>query len=363
MAKALLFSDLHIHSHKNSVDRLQDCLKVLAWIFEQAKKHKVQHVLFLGDLFHERAKIDVLNYLRTFEVFMTHMLVNDPDFDMYLLIGNHDMYHRENWGVNSVKPLTAIPKVHIVEQPSTIKIGGVEIDFCPHTENPIKELAKLRKDRDECSLRLLLGHMAVHGAKLNKLYGIKSDVIVEYDNDMVTVGTDVFKGWDQVFLGHYHGAQELEENIEYIGSPLQLSFGEAFEEKHIVILDLDTLEKTYIENEFSPKHYILPPSELSAYDLTNNFVRVAIGEDMSQKDMVDLRREIVANHKMASLDFKQKEKKIEEAEAIVEGAKSIFDDEEKMIEMYIKAKGVPDGLDEKHLLACGYRALVAKPKD
>lgn len=359
MPKALLFTDLHIHSHKDSVDRLQDCLKILNWVFEQATENKVDHVLFLGDLFHDRSKIDVLVYLRTFEAFMQNMISNKPAFDMWLLIGNHDMYHKEKWDVNSVKPLTAIPNVHIVAEPSTINIGGLDIDFCPHTENPIRELEKLKKGRSKESLRLLLGHMAVHGAKLNKLYGTKSDVLVEYDNDMVAVGVECFTGWEQVFLGHYHGAQELNEHVEYIGSPLQLTFGEAFEDKHIVILDLETLEKKYINNTFSPKHYILPPSEIQSYDLKDNFVRIVM-DGMSAKELVDLRKEIVDKHHVASLDFKQKERKVEEEQAMIEDAKSIMDNEEEMVESYMKNKGVPAGMDSARLLACGKRALIKK---
>lgn len=196
MAKALLFSDLHLHSHKESVERLGHCLETLEWVFAQATQHDCQHLLFLGDLFHERAKIDVMNYLRTFEVFMKEMISKKPKFDMWLLIGNHDMYHKERWDVNSVKPLTAIPNVHIVDSPSSILFGDTMIDFCPHTENPMRELEKIKSGRTTKSLRLLLGHMAVHGAELNKMYGTRADVIVEYDNDMVPVTVDIFKDWD-----------------------------------------------------------------------------------------------------------------------------------------------------------------------
>lgn len=352
MAKALVFSDLHLHSHKDSVDRLQDCLSVLNWIFDMAVEHEVDHILFLGDLFHERAKIDVLNYLRTFEVFMNQMIAKVPSFDMWLLIGNHDMYHKEKWDVNSVKPLSAIPNVNIVAEPSSIEIGGRLIDFCPHTENPIVELEKLKKGRSKSSMTLLLGHMAVHGAKLNRLYGTKADVIVEYDNDMAPVSCDIFNEWDMTLLGHYHGAQQLCDNVEYVGSPLQLSFGEAFEEKHIIILDLDTLGKTYVENEFSPKHFILLPKDLEQHDLKNNFVRVVV-DGMGSKDLLDMRKEITEKYHVASLDFKEKEKKAEEEKAIVEDAKAMLYDENEMLETYVKNVPPPAGLDSKELIGIG----------
>src|SRR5690606_11013821 len=117
---------------------------------------------------------------------------------------------------------------------------------------------------------------------LNTLYGTKSDVIVEYDNDMMPVDSSIFDGWDMTLLGHYHGAQELNDGVEYVGSPLQLSFGEAFQTKHIIVLDLETLEKEYIENTFSPVHLIVTPEDIEHenYELKDNFVRL-VTQDVS----------------------------------------------------------------------------------
>jgi DNA repair exonuclease SbcCD nuclease subunit len=283
---------------------------------------------------------------------MDEMITKKPDFDVWLLIGNHDMYHKETWDVNSVKPLSAIPGIHIIDEPSTITFGGRQIDFCPHTENPIAELAKLKAGRSKDSLTLLMGHMAVHGAKLNRLYGTKSDVIVEYDGDLQPVSVDVFDDWDMTLLGHYHGAQQLNDKVEYVGSPLQLSFGEAFEEKHVLLLDLETLEKEYIPNTFSPVHYIITPEDVPTYNLKDNFVRIVL-DGVDEKGKVDLRREILANHEVASLDFKEKEKKIEEDEVIIDDAKANLLNEEEMMENYVKDNPPPAELDVKKLLSKG----------
>src|SRR5574343_241930 len=102
MVRALEVADLHIHSHKGRVDRLNDCIEVLDWIFTVAADYHCDYIFFLGDLFHERSKIDVLNYLKTFECFMKHLVECPVVKEMYCLVGNHDMYHRERWDVNSV---------------------------------------------------------------------------------------------------------------------------------------------------------------------------------------------------------------------------------------------------------------------
>jgi DNA repair exonuclease SbcCD nuclease subunit len=356
MAKALIFADLHLHSHKDRVDRLHHCLSVLDWIFTQAAKHKVEYIFFLGDLFHERSKIDVLNYLKTFEVFMKHMIEDAADRDMYLLVGNHDMYHKERWDVNSIKPLTAIPRVHIIDKPTRTELGGKKIDWMPHTDNPVKVLDQFKKDNGVGDV--LFGHAAVHGATLNVYYGTKADVIVEYDNDMVVVNTDVFADWPMTLLGHYHGAQKLPNNVEYVGSPLELTFGEAFQQKHCIILDLDTMEKKYVVNKFSPKHLILTPQDIQneTYDLNGNFIRVSV-DNLGSKDVVDMKRDIAAKYKVLSLDTKQREKKTEEDKTVIEDAKSILMNTEEMLKTYIKEKGVPTGLAQDRLFAAGKKCL------
>ena len=70
----------------------------------------------------------------------------------------------------------------------------------------------------------------MYGAVLNS-GGQLSDVIVEHDGEMITVSKDLISSYKYAFFGHYHKAQVLSDNAEYIGSPLELSFGEAEEEK------------------------------------------------------------------------------------------------------------------------------------
>ena len=361
MSKALIFSDLHLHAHKDRIDRLQDCIKVLDWVFETAEDYKCDKIFFLGDLFHERDKIDVLNYLRTFECFMKHLLDDAKDIDVYLLVGNHDMYHKARWDVNSVRPLSAIPSLHVIQSPLTTVFENTKINWLPHTENPISHLETFK---EEGVGDLLLGHLAVHGALTNLFYGTKSDVIVEYDNDMVVVDPSVFDAWDRTILGHYHGAQRLNEKVEYIGSPLQLSFGEAFQKKHVMIWDLTTKQTTYVENTFSPSHLIVSPEDIQneAYNLDGMFVRLAV-DDTGRKDLIDIKRKVANDAKPLSFDIKKKDtKKVESEEDLtaLEDVQAVLDNIEDVLEQYVKDKGVPDGMKRPHLLKIGKQCLTKR---
>lgn len=361
MSKGLIFSDLHLHKHKDRCDRLQHCLDVLTWVFDQAVEHDCDDIFFLGDLFHERSKIDVLNYLKTFEIFMERMVGDCKDKNLWMLVGNHDMYHRERWDVNSIRPLTAIPNVHIIQSPLSTVIGGTKIDWMPHTENPIEELEVFKKAG---AGDILFGHMAVHGAQTNTFYGTKSDVIVEYDNEMVEVDANIFDAWKTTILGHYHGAQKLNDKVEYIGSPLQLTFGEAFQKKHVIVLDLETLKKEYIVNDFSPKHLIVTTQDVEDenYELDGQFVRISV-DDMGALELVELKRKLVKDHKVLSLDMKEKDKNtIEEKDtATMEEVHQVLANIEDMMKKYMVEKIIPDGLDKDRVLKFGMRCLDKSP--
>jgi DNA repair exonuclease SbcCD nuclease subunit len=297
MGKILLFSDIHINAHKGSAKRLQDCLDVLDWALATAVKRRIKHVLFLGDLLHDRQKIQVLAYQRTYEILKKY-----NELRIHLLLGNHDLWYFDRWDVSSIFPFGAMSHIDIIDRPCTKDIEGISIDFLPFTHNPISAI----KDLGDASI--LCSHIAIDGSQLNKLYNTRAEVEIEHDNDMMKVDAGLFSSWKKVFLGHYHGEQRLNDVIEYIGSPLQLSFNEAFQQKHIIILDTDTLEQEYIINDFSPKHLIIDQDKVNEYDLTNNFIEINV-DTPDTVDIADLRKELLEKHKVQHIEFRDRKKK------------------------------------------------------
>jgi exonuclease SbcD len=350
----LVFSDLHIHPHKRSAERLEDCLRVLDWSFQTALDRGIKNIVFLGDLFHDRQKIDVLTYQKTFEIFEKYLC--SLEFNVILLLGNHDLWHYEKLDVSSVNPLRNLPGVRVVNKPCVTKItDGAEqffLGLLPYTHNPIEDLKVIEKDWEQNvpkeQKKVLGGHISVDGAVWNVKYNTMSEVTIEHDGDMIKVGPDIFKKWDKVFLGHYHAEQKLNDKVEYVGSPLQLSFGEAFQKKHVIIFETDTGKLEYIENNFSPKHYILNQEQLDDYDLEGQFVRLEV-EDISSREMSDIRQRLVESSKVSSLEIKQTQKK---EDHVVKDAKAILYKEEEMLEKYVDQANV-DNLDKSTLIKIG----------
>jgi len=299
MSKVLLFSDIHIHPHKKDNNRLKDCLDVIPWIFKVAKENKIENILFGGDFFHDRQKIDIFTYHKTFEVINNEM--SQGNYNLYLLLGNHDLWYYEDTSISSVFPLSLIKGVKVISKPCRIEIENSYWDFLPFTVNPIESLKQMGT---EGKPEYLLGHIAINDAKMHRNH-YSSDIVVEHDGELVSVDSNVFSKYKHVFLGHFHSEQKIGKNIEYIGSPLQLSFGESFEKKHIIIFDTKSNKKEYIENTFSPKHIICSDKNISEHSLAGNFVQVLV-EDASKIDLIDLKKEISLNNNILDLKIKQK---------------------------------------------------------
>lgn len=343
MAKTLIFSDLHIHPHKRKQDRLEDCLKCLEWVFETAKKNNIRDIVFGGDLFHDRQRIEVFTYHRTFEVLEKYM---DGYFHLWLLLGNHDLWFNQATTITSVKPFSALPGVHIIDSPNRLEIAGANWDFIPFTHDPIQSIKEL-KDLDG-EAKIAVGHIALDGAILHGKH--HADVSIEHDGDMTVVDEQIFADYNHVFLGHYHIAQHINDRVEYVGSPLQLSFGEAFQDKHVIIFDPVTGEKEYVENTFSPKHYVISYDDKSKYDMKNSFVKILV-DDITSTDIVEIKNEIMEMGHPGSLEIKQKKKKINEN--LVLDAKAILHQDGKLLERYLEQ--VETDLDKDKLIAIGQK--------
>jgi DNA repair exonuclease SbcCD nuclease subunit len=350
----LVFSDLHIHPHKRSAERLDHCLEALDWVFNTASERKIRNIVFLGDLFHDRQKIDVLTYQKTFEIFEKHLCGND--LNVNLLLGNHDLWHYEKLDVSSVNPLRNLPGIRIINEPCVKEISDGSEDFfmgfLPYTHNPIEDLKTVEKEWDKIvpkgQKKVLGGHISVDGAVWNVKYNTMSEVTIEHDGDMVRVGPNIFKKWDKVFLGHYHAEQKLDEKVEYVGSPLQLSFGEAFQKKHVIVFETDSGESEYIENTFSPKHYILTQDQIEEYDLEGQFVRLEV-DDIASREISEVRQRLVESSKVSSLEIKQTQRK---EDHVVKDAKAILYKEEEMLERYVDQANV-ENLDKVKLIKIG----------
>lgn len=351
MSKVLLFSDIHLHPHKRSNQRLQDCLNALKWVFDTAEQRKIKYILFGGDLFHDRQKIEIFTYQKVFEMFLDFS--KKTCSEIYLLLGNHDLWFNDKTNISSVMPLSALPNIKVIAEPSRIDIDGHNWDFIPFTHNPIEAIEGFKKLHSMSEYAL--GHIALDGAVLHGSQ--HSDVAIEHDGDMVSISASLFDHYKHTFLGHYHAEQRVNKKVEYIGSPLELSFGEAFQKKHIIVFDMDKNEREYVVNDFSPKHLVIKYEDKDKYKLEGNYVQIKV-EDIGATDLINIRKEISENSSLASLEIKQQKKIL--SEHIINDAKAILFKGNEMLAKYADQVG-HEGLDREKLLGIGEK-ICKKPE-
>jgi DNA repair exonuclease SbcCD nuclease subunit len=350
MIKFLLFSDIHIHPHKKSEDRLNDCLLCLVWVFETAKKHNIKNIIFGGDFFHDRTKIESIVLHETFSILKKYL---DGSINFYVLLGNHDLWYFEKTSISSVTAVSALPNVYIIDKPKQIIIEGISWHFVPFTHNPIEDIDLLSILNPQDSF--FLGHLAVDGAKLNSK-GSTADVEIEHDGEMTKVSPNIFSKYKHAFLGHYHNAQTISENTEYIGSPLQLSFGELEDKKNIIILEFieNDYIVNYVANDFSPQHFEGDLETIMKIDpqlLKKSFVSLIVEDE--DKEEINKKIKLLESQGVSSVKIKKNiiDKNQNNELKQIEIAKEILSQSDKMVKKFVEITMTE--LNKDLLISCG----------
>jgi DNA repair exonuclease SbcCD nuclease subunit len=234
MAKVVFFSDLHLHNWANSAtvhesglnSRLADQLTVLAQINDYCKKHEVDAVVFGGDFFHSRTKLDV-DVLFCAQLAVRALV--ETVKEVYLLVGNHDQAARDG-SIHSLDTFKGY--AHVIDKPQTIHIARGELKMTAHPfTTDTDAFIEFCKNMEPCDI--FLAHQGISEALVGAY-----EVPLKADIPLSALPHDR-AGY--LFLGHYHKHQSLGSAFAYyIGSPLQLDFGERNEEKGFLVLDTES---------------------------------------------------------------------------------------------------------------------------
>lgn len=266
MAIIGLTADIHLHEHPayarsvNGVNsRLLDCAEAFKAVVTKTKEAGGSLVIVAGDWHHSRKQIrvpvldvgaDALDFAKTKGV------------DVILVLGNHDM--SLDGLSNSVDGLRF---TDVITDPCVRKIAGNKIGFLPWRDAPEAVAAAYDLFTDE-NVDFVVGHAGVSGAKIGPSdFETEGHVPFSVTRDVLT------------FLGHYHKPQQVPgTRTSYLGSPLQLSWGESGEMKSFTLVDRGgSWTKTVPLNAF-PRFVQVTPQELASVR-PNDFVRVIASDD------------------------------------------------------------------------------------
>ena len=97
--------------------------------------------------------------------------------------------------------------------------------------------AKILSDKNKNIPVVATGHLFTHGGITKPDDGVRS----LYVGTSIEIQSEIFPEFlTYTALGHLHSAQKIKrENIRYSGSPIQMDFGEAGQQKSVYIIELD----------------------------------------------------------------------------------------------------------------------------
>lgn len=188
----------------------------------------------LGDVFENRQTVNLK--INSYAIDLFRRL--GEILPVITLAGNHDIYYKRTNEVTSLDNLKYIPNVYVFKQEVELNIGGKKCLIMPWRHSSEHEKETLDKFPDS---KYVFCHSEMQGVMLN------SKVVQEE-------GTKVskFKKYDRVYSGHIHFSQRI-KNVYMVGNAYQMTRSDIDNSKGIYILDLDTGNHEYVENNVTPK--------------------------------------------------------------------------------------------------------------
>lgn len=270
-------SDIHFGVRNNDL-----------WFFNKTKSflldtilkydHQTHDIVILGDLF--EARLLTNNHIASLVI--DEFLGVLTDYNIKIIYGNHDVYHKNTNRVNTIDHLGRLfPNINVISKPTDID-GILYIPWI--TMDNREESLQAIENSDS---KVCYGHFDIIGAEMTKgnyaVHGIERAK---------------FKKFSHVFSGHYH-IQSHVDNIIYIGNPNQTSFGDLDQDKGIIIHDVESNTYERVNNPESTFLIInytdIDFSDLLCYNDRIMKVFVQIDDDFN-RDQFNLNLELLRLH-------------------------------------------------------------------
>ncbi len=304
--KAIITADIH-NGYPKHIDESIWSMQVMR---EYASQNGIGLVLVLGDLFHDRVNLNIEVLTKVYDFFDE----TDEKYDQRWVCfpGNHDMFLKNSWNVNSLRPLNRL--LDIYEDVSLLKIEGTRFWILPfvHFESAYMQiLSKIEAQHKEGDI--LLTHIGVNGSTLNACFLLQNWSVVTFENSP----------FDRIFTGHFHCHQQVGHNVWYPGSPIPYRFDEGLVEHGFIVFDTESRNHEFIPmfetgadligKEWAPSDYITTTDDdiLSMGGLEGNKVKIALSREYTKNELEEIRNSLQERGAKSVTWIKHKEKEKE----------------------------------------------------
>ena len=278
--KYIVISDVHFHKFNDfskstgrvNNTRFENQLEAVEDVLEIARDEQ-RVVLFAGDLFHQRGRVDTQVFNEAFYLFLEY-----DDVKVVAIEGNHDNVDNSVNSVSSLEPFKVLPNFTLIETYDKVSIGDDTLVGLSYGE----EYSELKEYVKENTATILMAHLGVEGS-----YGAGMSKL---DGPFSTGDLMVPDNYDIGLLGHYHRRQEVSSNTYYVGNPVAQNFSDSEQQKGY--MTFETKDGSVIKESISftalnyPMFIKIDDTNIEKYgdnieELSkNNFVRVVLNEDV-----------------------------------------------------------------------------------
>jgi DNA repair exonuclease SbcCD nuclease subunit len=238
--KAACFTDIHFGYKNNSREFNNDCEEFIIWFIEKAKAEGAETCIFLGDYHHNRAGVNVstLNYSVS-----NLQRLSDAFENVYMIMGNHDLYYREKREIHSLPYANLFENVHLINE-GVVEMGGVAL--VPWLIGD--EWRAMKKIKS----KYVFGHFELPYFKMNAMVEMP---------DHGGLKAEHFNGPEYVFSGHFHKRQ-TSGHVQYLGSPFPHNYADAWDDdRGMMLLEWGGVPQ-HIDWEDGPRYRTIPLSKL-----------------------------------------------------------------------------------------------------
>lgn len=212
-------------------------------LFPYLREHGITNIVQMGDVFDRRKYINFQSLKLCRDYFFDPMV--KEGIKCHVIVGNHDTYFKNTNEVNSLSLLLReYSNVLLYEEPQEITFEDCTFLMVPWIcqDNEVRCLNAINNTNAE----VIVGHFEISGFEMYR--GAVCDE---------GLAMDVFAKHPLVLSGHFHH-KSSHKNIQYLGTPYEITWSDYNDPKGFHIYDTDTKELTFVPNPhimFHKVHY------------------------------------------------------------------------------------------------------------
>lgn len=209
--------------------------------FPYIDEKKITTLIQLGDVFDRRKYINFQSLKQCREYFFDPLA--ERGIKMHVIVGNHDTYYKNTNDTNSLDLLLReYQNINVINDPMWIEFDDCRSLFVPWicTDNEKKCVDAIQQNKAD----VIIGHFEIRGFEM-------------YRGSICDEGMDakVFPSDVPVLSGHFHH-KSTHGNINYLGTPYEITWSDYGDQKSFHIFDTDTKEFESITNPHVMFHKI-----------------------------------------------------------------------------------------------------------